>query len=101
MEQHEAERRQQEPKGGKTWEFVCDCQEDDCAKCASRMKIDAFEPTHAARRRAAPTRSKDESSAPTKAAVLKANKETKPPVTALSLAPKPAVLGERKRVPGH
>ena len=57
------------------------------------------------RRSIAPTRFKDESSA-LKAPVLKAaaKKETKPPkpsVAAVSPAPKPAVLGERKRVPGH
>ena len=106
MEQYTAEQRQQaKPAQGKTWEYVCDCQEDNCDICAPRKKIDTFEPAHTDRRSIAPTRFKDESSA-LKAPVLKAaaKKETKPPklsVAAVSPAPKPAVLGERKRVPGH
>ena len=108
LEKHAAGQLQQEnPTQGQTWEYVCDCKEDNCDKCAPRKKIDTFEPAHAARRSIAPTRSNDEPSAPAKAPVLKAaakreTKETKPPVTTVSPALKPALkLGERKRVPGH
>ena len=72
-----------------------------------RKKIDTFEPVHAERRRETLIRFNDEPSAPAKAPVLKAaakreTKETKPPVTTVSPALKPALkLGERKRVPGH
>ena len=107
LQQFEAEQLQPKPKGRKTWLMVCDCQEADCAECAPRNKVDSFEPEHAERRRAAPARFKVELSAPARAAVLKAKEETKPPKppakeeTVVSPAPKPAVLGERKRVRGH
>ena len=86
--------------------MVCNCKKDDCAECAPRKKIDTFEPAHADRRSPPPC-FQDEPSAPAKAAVPKAAamKGTNPsvprPVTALSPVPKPAVLGERKRVRGH
>ena len=75
IQKHAAEQRQQtktKPTQGKTWEYVCDCNEDDCDKCAPRKKIDTFEPAHAARRSMVPARLQDEPSAPAKAAVPKA-----------------------------
>ena len=110
LQQYEAEQLQLEPEGGKTWHMVCDCQQADCADCAPRNKVDSFEPKHAERRRAAPTRLQDELSVPARAAVRKAKEETKPPkppekeetvVTVVSPAREPTVLGERKRVRGH
>ena len=103
MEKHVAEQREQsKPTQGKTWEYVCDCNKDECAP---RKQIDSGKPAHAARRSIAPNRFKDKSSAPKapvpKAAAKKETKPPKPPVTAVSPAPKPAVLGERKRVRGH
>ena len=108
IEKHAAEQRKNaKPTEVMTWEMVCDCKKDDCADCAPRKKIDTFEPAHTDRRSNAPTHFQDEPSAPAKAAVPKAaaKKVTNPfvprPVTALSPVPKPAVLGERKRVRGH
>ena len=108
MEQHEAEQRQQEPKDGKTWEYVCDCQQADCADCAPRNKIYSFQPAHTERVSNAPARFNAGSSVPKavpRAAVKKGTKPaTKSPAkeeTVVSPAPQPAVLGERKRVRGH
>ena len=110
IQKHAAEQCEQaKPTHGKTWEMVCDWQENNCDICGPRKKIDTFEPAHVDRRRDPPPRFQDEPSAPAKAAVLKAavlkaKKETKPPkppVTVVSPTTKPAVLGERKRMPGH
>ena len=111
IQKHAAEQRQQtKPTQGKTWEYVCDCNEDGCDKCAPRKKIDTFEPAHVARRSMVPARLQDELSVPARAAVRKAGEEAKPPkppekeetvVTVVSPAREPTVLGERKRVRGH
>ena len=108
MAKHAAEQQQlaqSKPTEGKTWEYVCDCNEDECDACAPRKRIESGAPAHAARRSIVPNRFKDESSAlkapVPKAAAKKETKPPKPPVTAVSPAPQPAVLGERKRVRGH
>ena len=108
LEKHEAEQQQRAqsmPTEGKTWELVCDCNEDDCDVCAPRKRIESGAPAHATRRSVAPQRFEDESSAlkapVPKAAAKEETKPPKPPVTAVSPAPTPAVLGERTRVRGH
>lgn len=99
------QREQSMPTEGRTWGYVCDCNEDDCNVCAPRKRIESGAPAHAARRSVAPKRFEDESSAlkapVPKAAAKKETKPPKPPVTAVSPAPTPAVLGECTRVRGH
>ena len=77
--------------------YVCDCKKDDCADCAPRKEVDAFEPAHTDRRSTAVTCFKCESPVPKEGT----NPSVPRPVAVVSPVPKPAVRGERTRVRGH